>query len=870
MQPEDLVGQSLGHYRIKRQVGFGGMATVFLAEDIHLNREVALKVFWPRPGETQDFLRRFGREARVLAQLDHPHILPVYDYGEQGELAYLVTPYLSGGTLKDLLQKRKALPPAEAIKLLAQVLPALQYAHERNLIHRDIKPANLLFKANGTLMLADFGLVKVVESEDRENAPLHTLTQSGQAIAGTPEYMAPEQIEGKAVPASDMYSLGIVLYEMVTGTRPFTGTTLLSILMKHMKEAPQPPHMLNSSITPQLEDIILRALEKDPRNRFARPADFQQALEQITNRVGNPSSNPGLADQYTLGSSASEKTVSALNETSPTVGTDWGKRPAPGQQPAIWQTSTPNFQPMPPANQSMTSNPLPSAQAPIVLSAQQRGSGPASPMPPLQQWTPNVSPAFTMPPQPIPVPSQSRQKPSRAPVAVLVLLLVLLAGLVASLFLTPLGAKVFGSHSATTGTPGNATTAVTTAATTTTPVVSGGSPVAPGSATQPMPTTQTSCPGSGTARAAVIEPLALGHHPTIVYIVNEHDGRGAPTFGTVKIRDIVSNGKKELAKTNQTVVDEAQVSNDGQWALFAATIAGQSQLRLVRMDGQGVQTLLCAPSGATIRYSQWSLDQKYVIFAEVPQVGSPTIYLLNMQTGELQTEVTPPASGISLVPRVWLDNTHVLMVGFVPNSDAPPQNIYRLDIHNGPNQSVASIQKVFDSSGSTCWDFDSSFNAHTLFIAQCTVSQPTGSCTIATQASSGGSTTLLFPSSTLALSTVRVIDAQSANLLAVAADSGLGNPNGDPAHDGLYLIKTNGSAPQRLTHTSSGQATLLNSFSQYFWSNVSRDGSMYVLETWNPGANSYALTYGPIHGGASTTFASITNTALEIAGWTTT
>src|SRR5579883_672182 len=139
MQPQDLVGQKLGHYQVKRQIGYGGMATVFLAEDIHLGREVALKVFWPRQGETQDFLRRFAREARVLAQLDHPNILPVYDYGEQGELAYLVTPYMSGGTLKEVMRERKALPPSEAIQLVSQVLPALQYRSEERRVGKECR-----------------------------------------------------------------------------------------------------------------------------------------------------------------------------------------------------------------------------------------------------------------------------------------------------------------------------------------------------------------------------------------------------------------------------------------------------------------------------------------------------------------------------------------------------------------------------------------------------------------------------------------------------------------------------------------------------------------------------------------------------------
>src|SRR5579883_3422314 len=339
MQPQDLVGQTLGHYRMKRQVGYGGMATVFLAEDIHLGREVALKVFWPRAGETHDFLRRFAREARVLAQLDHPNILPVYDYGEQGELAYLVTPYMSGGTLKEVLRERKALPPSEAIQLVSQVLPALQYAHDRNLIHRDIKPGNLLFKGDGSLVLADFGLVKVVQGEN--GSLVHTITASGQSIAGTPEYMAPEQIQGKAVPASDIYALGIVLYEMVTGQRPFTGDSLLSILMKHANEQPRPPRELNPYVSPQLQTVIQKALEKEPQRRFARPADFLQALQQI----GNPSSNAGILSARNNPASSpgpgmpssSNATQSTQGEYGPTLATSRAQAPTQGAEPAVIQ-----------------------------------------------------------------------------------------------------------------------------------------------------------------------------------------------------------------------------------------------------------------------------------------------------------------------------------------------------------------------------------------------------------------------------------------------------------------------------------------------------------------------------------------------------
>ncbi len=218
-QPDSLIGQVLGHYRIIKQIGYGGMATVFLAEDVNLGREVAVKVFWPRPGETRDFLKRFEREARVLAKLDHPNILPVFDYGEQNGFAYLITPYLPGGSLKEMLQKRKVIPPVEALRMAAPVLNALQYANERGLIHRDIKPGNMLFKGDGSPVLADFGLVKVFAAEG-ENVATHSASETGPAVTGTPEYMSPEQIQGRPTPVSDIYSFGIVLYEMQRAAAP--------------------------------------------------------------------------------------------------------------------------------------------------------------------------------------------------------------------------------------------------------------------------------------------------------------------------------------------------------------------------------------------------------------------------------------------------------------------------------------------------------------------------------------------------------------------------------------------------------------------------------------------------------------------------
>src|SRR6266566_3939876 len=606
MRPEDMVGTVLGHYRIIRQVGYGGMSTVFLAEDINLGRDVAVKVFWPRPGETKDFLRRFSREARVLAQLDHPNILPVYDYGEQDGYAYLVMPYMAGGSLKDLLKVRQVLPPAEAIRLTTEALNALQYAHERGLIHRDIKPGNMLFKADGKLMLCDFGLVKVFAAEGENKSPFETASETGPAITGTPEYMPPEQIHGQPSPASDIYAIGIVLYEMLTGVRPFTSNSVMSVLMKQLNEQPRPLREINPRISPQLESAVLRALEKDPSRRYQRPIDFLQALR----RAEMPGDVAG--------------SVTAM----PTTPTDWST-PIAKEMPGSPQIQPVMYSAVDEANmETVASNP------------QLYQPGTAQPIshPGVPYQAPNERTPTTMTPpgryaQGVPVLPPARRS-SRLPVVILAILLVLLASLVLTLVVTPLGHNLFGGQEPGTGNNPQGTitnNGVTPGATTSTK----GGNVTPGSNTQGMPVTQASCPATGSARAFVAAPLALGNDQAIVYIVNEGTPN-APTFGTVKRYDTSTGAKVEINKTANTRIDDAQVSADGQWVLFTAHVAGQSELRAVRMDGQGLQTLFCAPAGYRIFGAQWSVNQKLVVFDDGQDNGGVTTYLLNMASGSLQ------------------------------------------------------------------------------------------------------------------------------------------------------------------------------------------------------------------------------------------
>lgn len=278
MHQEELVGKTIGRYQLQRLAGVGGMATVFLAEDTRLTRQVAVKIFQKEtdPGSHQAFLR----EARILAQLDHLHILRVYDYGEEDDLAYLVMPFMTQGSLKDLLQRQRVLSTQVALPLLIQVLEGLAYAHERGLVHRDIKPGNMLFKVDHSLLLADFGIAKVVSQPPSDQQLLLTSITGTNRLIGTPAYMAPEQAERRATMYSDIYSMGVVLYEMVTGERPFQAPNALALFMQHMTEKPRPPRSLNPRISVNLEQAILKALAKNPAQRFPNAQAFIQALAQ--------------------------------------------------------------------------------------------------------------------------------------------------------------------------------------------------------------------------------------------------------------------------------------------------------------------------------------------------------------------------------------------------------------------------------------------------------------------------------------------------------------------------------------------------------------------------------------------------------------
>lgn len=264
-----LEGMTFGHHHLKRLLGRGGMAEVYLARDEHLFRDVAIKVVH---ASRLDHFARFRREAEIIGPLAHDHILPVFEYGEEAGWHYLVMPYAAYGTLDEVLSKQGAFSPEKAGVLLEQIASALQFAHERGILHRDIKPSNILLRDESYAYLADFGIAK---AQDEGSG----LTQAG-IIIGTPEYMAPELLEEPASPSSDIYALGIVLYQMLTGRVPFQGKTTLAVLQKHAQEPPVRPSLFNPALSPEIEQVILRAIEKDPSRRFRTPEALVQAYKQ--------------------------------------------------------------------------------------------------------------------------------------------------------------------------------------------------------------------------------------------------------------------------------------------------------------------------------------------------------------------------------------------------------------------------------------------------------------------------------------------------------------------------------------------------------------------------------------------------------------
>lgn len=271
--PDTLID---GRYKVLTRIGSGGMADVFCAEDQQLGRKVALKLLHRRFAEDAEFVERFRREASSAAGLQHPNVVGVYDRGEWDGTYYIAMEYLPGRSLKEVIRQEAPLDPVRAIDLTVQILKAARFAHRRGIVHRDLKPHNVLIDDEDRAKVTDFGIARAGASD---------MTETG-SIMGTAQYLSPEQAQGHAVSASsDLYAVGVILFELLTGHVPFDAESAVSIALKHVSEAPPAPSMFDPSVPPQLEAIVLWALEKDPAQRPPDADAFINALEEARDEV---------------------------------------------------------------------------------------------------------------------------------------------------------------------------------------------------------------------------------------------------------------------------------------------------------------------------------------------------------------------------------------------------------------------------------------------------------------------------------------------------------------------------------------------------------------------------------------------------------
>jgi eukaryotic-like serine/threonine-protein kinase len=314
-----------GRYRITRKLGAGGMATVYLAEDQELGRRVAIKILNERHANDEQFVERFRREAKNAAGLSHPNVVSVYDRGEAEGTYYIAMEYVEGRTLKDLIVRRGPSPIPIAIDYTRQILQALRFAHRAGIVHRDIKPHNVIVDSEGRVKVADFGIARAGTSQ---------MTEAG-SIIGTAQYLSPEQARGAPVDqTSDLYSVGILLYELLTGTVPFNGETPVEIAMKHLSQTPEPPSSHRPDVPHDLDLVVVRALSKDPAERYQSAEEMDADLDRVARGLGVSPETAEAATTVLAGAGATSAATAATMVRSAQT------RPQPGRYYEYDEVST--------------------------------------------------------------------------------------------------------------------------------------------------------------------------------------------------------------------------------------------------------------------------------------------------------------------------------------------------------------------------------------------------------------------------------------------------------------------------------------------------------------------------------------------------
>lgn len=378
-----------------------------------------------------------------------------------------------------------------------------------------------------------------------------------------------------------------------------------------------------------------------------------------------------------------------------------------------------------------------------------------------------------------------------------------------------------------------------------------------------MPPTQTSCPTARTARAAVMFLLALGSHASVVYISNKGQGSTPrPLAASLNRYDVTTRSELVIVNMPNASIDQAQISADGQWVLFSTQVSDRSAIQLVRLDGQGLQTLYCAASSEHIGALAWSPDQKYLAFQE-----GMSVYVLAIATGTYRLEVPPGATNYYVV-RTWLDTTRLYLSGLATGTETPPLNLYLLD------STTAKIQQVL-ASPALCGDFDRSIDSNHLYTSECQFVMPAaeGPSSIRVQSSTGGPATTIYTTPSYAITALRA--ASNTVLLFLIHNTGVGSV--DVSHNGLWKVNADSTGLTRLTTETADEATIFT-YTRSPWSTVSRDGAYYAVrvDTYaNPLSGGISprtgssLRFGLMNGGAPVSFATATgNVSVDIVGWT--
>ena len=336
---ESVLGKRIfGDYIIRKQLGEGGMGAVYLVENVNIDQKIAIKVLHPESAQNDELLQRFNREAKAISRLTHPNIIRVFIFGKTEEgLIYLAMEFVEGRPLRDVIFEQKQLDELRAINIMRQTLHALAEAHDLGIVHRDLKPDNIMLTrwrgVDDFVKVLDFGIAKV---QEKDGEAQRKLTQAG-IVYGTPEYLSPEQAAAKGIDGrSDLYSMGIILYEMMTGVVPFTGHTALSILSGHVyQEPPDPASVASRAIHPDMVRIIKKAIEKKPQNRYQNAMEFLADLEELESKLRGGRATRTTVIDVTQSSLLFEVSRNA-NQGAPAPAADLGAtRPVtPGQPPA--------------------------------------------------------------------------------------------------------------------------------------------------------------------------------------------------------------------------------------------------------------------------------------------------------------------------------------------------------------------------------------------------------------------------------------------------------------------------------------------------------------------------------------------------------